>query len=158
MVEIVVVLSFVLCNSPLIHKFFHAGKTICADRLKEIVENNECLIYSFGNPTTNLTFELAMLKIGCTVKMGFSSKIDLRIDEAVKKLAFEYDKLFYFKNVELSHKNSREKNLKTFKKILKDNEDLGKNIFFVNLDLDGNNHHLLMKDWFTSDVLRLIKV
>ena len=82
----------------------------------------------------------------------------MRIDEALKKLAFEYDKLFYFKNVELSHKNSREENLKTFKKILKDNEDLGKNIFFVNLDLDGNNHHLLMKEWFTSDVLRLIKV
>ena len=75
MVEIVVVLSFALCNSSLIHKFFHVGKTICADRLKEIVENNECLIYSFGNPTTNLTFELAMLKMGCTVKMGFSSKL-----------------------------------------------------------------------------------
>ena len=82
----------------------------------------------------------------------------MRIDETVKKLALEYDKLFYFKNVELSYKNAREKNLKTFEKILKDNEDLGKNIFFVNLDLDANNHHLLMKDWFTSDVLRLIKV
>ena len=75
LVEIVVVLSFALCNSSLIHKFFHVGKTICADRLKEIVENNECLIYSFGNPTTNLTFELAMLKMGCTVKMGFCSKL-----------------------------------------------------------------------------------
>ena len=82
----------------------------------------------------------------------------MRIDETVKKLALEYDKLFYFKNVELSYKNAREKNLKTFEKILKDNEDLGKNIFFVNLDLDGNNHHLLMKEWFTSDVLRLINV
>lgn len=69
------VLCFVLCNNPLIQKFLHIVKTICADRLKEIVENNECLIYSFGNPTTNLTFELAMLKIGCTVKMGFSSKL-----------------------------------------------------------------------------------
>ena len=82
----------------------------------------------------------------------------MRIDEAVKKLAVEYDKLFYFKDVELSHKNGKRKNSKTFEKILKDNEDLGKNIFFVNLDLDGNNHHLLMKEWFTSDVLRFIKV
>ena len=68
-------LDFSLYNSPLIYKFLHRGKTICADRLKEIVENNECLIYSFGNPTTSLTFELAMLKMGCTVKMGFSSKL-----------------------------------------------------------------------------------
>ena len=83
--------------------------------------------------------------------------LDLRIDETVKKLAVEYDKLFYFKNVELSHKNSKNKKSKTFEKILKENEDLGKNIFFVNLDLDGYDHHLLMKDWFTSDVLRLIK-
>ena len=137
----------------------HGGKTICADRMKEIVENNECLIYSFGNPTTSLTFELAMLKMGCTVKMGFSSKLNLKLDETVKKLAARYcDKLFYFKDVELFYKNGREKYLKTFEEILKDNGDLGKNIFFVNLDLDGNNHHLLMKEWFTSDVLRLINV
>ena len=61
----------------------------------------ECLIYSFGSPTTNLTFEVEMLKIGCIVKMGFTSKLDLKLEELVKKLADQYDKLYHFKNVEL---------------------------------------------------------
>ena len=38
---------------------FHGGKFICTDGLKYAIENDECLIYSFGSPSTNLTFEVA---------------------------------------------------------------------------------------------------
>ena len=70
-----------------------------------------------------------MLKIGCTVKMGFTSKLDLKLEELVKKLADQYDKLYYFKNVELQYRNTKSKKLKVFTKILKENGDIDKNYF-----------------------------
>ena len=47
------------------------------------------------------------------------------------------------------------RNLKRLQKFSRKMEILTKTIF-VNIDLDGKDHHLIMKNWFSSNFLKYI--
>jgi len=106
-------------------KYTDGAKFVCMDDLLVDIQNNECLIYSFGIDK-DWTFEDAMSFFGCKVYAH-----DPTVDFPKQR-----SKNVFFEKVGLASKFDKENNLKDLKSILAGNGHTNSKISYLKMDIE----------------------
>ena len=109
------------------------------------LENNECLIYSFGIKD-DWSFEDIMDRIGCTV-FAFDPTVDFPIKRG-NQITFE--------KIGLTAKTDENNNLYSLSDILKRNNHTNKKISFLKMDIEGHEKAGLPA-WYESGALENVQ-
>ncbi len=138
--------------------FLDGEKIVCMDNLHEAVKKGQCLIYSFGL-AEDWDFEAKMAKIGCVVH-AYDPNVDMP-----KK----YQKIenLHFHRIGLSNTVGKLKNgapdgsvrkmdVLTLEEAIKRNNDEGKEITYLKMDVEGAEFYALPQ-MVTSGVFEHIR-
>ena len=126
-------------------QFWDGHKFVCISELMNHIENNECLIYSFG-VSGDWSFEKAMSDLGCHVLM---------FDPTVNYPEHVGKKISFYK-IGLSAKHDDEKSLYTFSSILQKYGHLNTKISYLKIDIEGYEVDGLL-EWLESGSLKHVQ-
>ena len=108
-------------------KYTDGQKFVCMDDLLKDVENNECLIYSFG-VADDWTFEDIMDSFGCIV-YAFDASVDYPARRG---------KNIHFQKIFVGTKDEQAKNTMALSTILSRHGHQNKKISYLKMDIEGN--------------------
>ena len=123
-------------------------KIVCMDDIIEGLENNECLIYSFGIED-DWSFEDLMDRIGSTV-FAFDPTVDFPSERGhhINDITFE--------KIGLRAKTDENNNLYSLFDMLKRNIHMNKKIYFLKIDIEG--HELAgLPAWYESSAFKNVQ-
>ena len=108
-------------------KYTDGQKFVCMDDLLKDVENNECLIYSFG-VANDWTFEDIMDSFGCTI-YAFDASVDYPARRG---------KNIHFEKIFVGTKDEEAKETLALSTILSRHGHQNKKISYLKMDIEGN--------------------
>ena len=140
--------------------FNDGEKLICMENLYRDLQNDTCLVYSFGLEN-NWDFEVFLAKIGCTVHAYDPTTHWTRPDNSYNLSNLHYHQVgigLDNGNLPLQTENGEEElfPVKTLQKLLKENGDWGKNISYLKMDVEGNEIWCL-NQWLKSEVMQNVQ-
>ena len=121
--------------------YWDGHKFVCMPDLINEIENNECLVYSFG-VSNDWSFEKAMGDMGCKV-LSFDPTVD-----HPNKLADNV----WFEKLGLGTQKDEELSLDSFSSILHKNRHENSSISYLKIDIEGEEVNGL-QHWFNSGAL-----
>ena len=125
--------------------YWDGHKFVCMPELINDIENNECLVYSFG-VSNDWSFERAMGDIGCKV-LSFDPTVD-----HPKQLADNV----WFEKLGLGTQKDEKRSLDSFSSILHKNGHKNSKISYLKIDIEGEEVNGL-QHWFNSGALNNVQ-
>ena len=122
-------------------KYWDGQKFMCMPDVYEDIENNECLIYSFG-VANDYSFEQALGRLGCKV-FAFDPYVSYP-----PKIA----KNVYFEKLGVANKNDPTRLLKTLSSIFSAKNHSNTKITYLKIDIEGHEIEGL-EQWLKSGAL-----
>ena len=126
-------------------KYWDGHKFVCISEVMHDVENDKCLVYSFG-VSEDWSFEKAMSDLGCQVLM---------FDPTVNYPA-QVGKKVVFNKIGLSAKSDDEKSLYTLSSILQKYGHVNTKITYLKIDIEGYEVDGLL-EWPDSGSLKHVQ-
>lgn len=126
-------------------QYWDGHKFVCISELMHDVENDECLVYSFG-VSEDWSFEKAMSDLGCHVLM-FDPTVNYP-EQVGKKIVYS--------KTGLSAKNEDIKSLYTLSSILQKHGHIDTRISYLKIDIEGYEVDGLL-EWLDSGSLRHVQ-
>ena len=125
--------------------YWDGHKFVCTDELHKDIENNECLVYSFGIGK-DFSFEKVLGSIGCKV-FAFDPTINHPKELETNVL---------FEKIGLSARTDVENSLDTLSSILSNHSHAQSKISYLKIDIEGHEVDGLLQ-WFESGALRNVQ-
>ena len=140
--------------------FNDGEKFICMENLYRDLQNDTCLVYSFGLQD-DWDFEVFMANLGCTVQAYDPSTYWTRPENSYNVPNLHYHQIgigLYNGDLPLKTQTGEEKLLpvKSLKSLLKENDDWGKPISYLKMDVEGNEIWCL-NQWLKSGVMQNVQ-
>ena len=140
--------------------FNDGEKFICMENLYRDLQNDTCLVYSFGLQD-DWDFEVFMANLGCTVQAYDPSTYWTRPENSYNVPNLHYHQIgigLYNGDLPLKTQTGEEKLLpvKSLKSLLKENGDWGKPISYLKMDVEGNEIWCL-NQWLKSGVMQNVQ-
>ena len=126
-------------------RYTDGQKFVCMDELLRDIQNNECLIYSFG-VADDWSFEDTMDDLGCKI-YAFDPSVNYTRNRG-KNIIFE--------KVGVAAVADEQNRLKTFEAILQQNGHISTKISYLKMDIEGAELKGL-PSWFNSGALNHVR-